>query len=322
MKVTIDTKENDVIKIEGKPVEEVSDDKRKQVGTAVRNFIRKYTGLTDYENDCMWMSYRYCIGRHTIAAHMHASDIWYNCKGRMSKDKELFAAYDINREIESYLAFLKPNFRFPITSLNRIYTSAIDIVCEFFEDYNIKSLKDLRKYKDIEIILADNERGYKIETTTWEEVLRPKIIKEISKLNIFNNEEQCWKLFTDWEKEPASLKNNDAIENIVANELDNYFKEITKNMPKLENYWDWDIMDLFVWNDLVHCFDNEHHHKSILVDGSECVWFWTWTKNYEVGDDNICYPKFGYRKIRVPLDKWNGTVTTWISDEVIKENLY
>lgn len=310
MKVTIDTKENDVVKIAGKPVEEVSDDKRKQVGTAVRNFIRKYTGLTDYENDCMWMSYRYCIGRHTIAAHMHASDIWYNCKGRMSKDKELFAAYDINREIESYLAFLKPNFRFPITSLNRIYTSAIDIVCEFFEDYNIKSLKDLRKYKDIEIILADNERGYKIETVTWEEWLRPKVIEIVQKYMDISDDE-AWERFEWWRNTGTCLDN-----------LKKEFENITKDIPKLENYWDWDIMDLFVWNDLVHCFDHEHHHKSILVDGSECVWFWTWTKNYEVGDDNMCYPKFGYRKIRVPLDKWNGTVTTWIPDEVIKENLY
>ena len=34
----------------------------------------------------MWMSYRYCIGRHTIASHMHATDIWQNCKGNRSKD--------------------------------------------------------------------------------------------------------------------------------------------------------------------------------------------------------------------------------------------
>lgn len=315
MKITIDTKKDEVIKIGGKPIEEVSKDKKEQVATAIRNFLRKYTTLTDYEDDCMWMSYRYCIGRHTIAAHMHATDIWYNCKGRMLKDKELFTAFDINREIESYMAFLKPNFRFPITSLNRIYTPAIDIFCEFLEDYNIKSTEELFKYKDVDIILTDNERGYKIETTTWEEYLRPKIF-EFWKKDFYDQEfteDDTWNDFLEWKKhdwEQFNLCRND------------FYKEITKDIPKVDNFWEWDITDLFVWNDLVHCFDHEHHHKSILKDGSECVWFWSWTKNYEVKEDNNCYYTFGYRKIRVPLDKWNGTVVTWIPDDAIKENLY
>ena len=32
-------------------------------------------GLSTFEEDCIWMSYRYCIGRSTIAAHMHAGGI-------------------------------------------------------------------------------------------------------------------------------------------------------------------------------------------------------------------------------------------------------
>ena len=34
--------------------------------------------MTQYEEDCVWMSYRYCIGRHTIASHCHAGDIAKN----------------------------------------------------------------------------------------------------------------------------------------------------------------------------------------------------------------------------------------------------
>ena len=62
-----------------------------------------------------------------------------------------------------------PEWHFPITSMNRIYTSAIDIFCQFIEDYDIKSKEDYLKYYEIDVILTDNERGYKIETTTWEE---------------------------------------------------------------------------------------------------------------------------------------------------------
>ena len=42
----------------------------------IRKFIIKNTKMSDYEEDCMWMSYRYCIGRHAIASAMHANDIW------------------------------------------------------------------------------------------------------------------------------------------------------------------------------------------------------------------------------------------------------
>ena len=79
---------------------------------------------------------------------------------------------------------------------------------------------------------------------------------------------------------------------------------------------------MFVWNDLAHCFDHEHHHKSILNNGEEVEWFWTWTNKSEQHDDGYWYRAFGYKKIRVPLNEWNGSVTTWIPDESIKEDLY
>lgn len=34
--------------------------------------------LSEYEIDNIWMSYRYCIPRHTIASHCHAGDIANN----------------------------------------------------------------------------------------------------------------------------------------------------------------------------------------------------------------------------------------------------
>ena len=166
MKIVFDTEKN-TVKVGSKtfgvdmPIE-----KQDVILLHFNDFLKKNTSLTDfngYEEDSMWMSYRYCIGRHTIVSHMRAGDIGTHCYGRMSEERSIFTAYDINREIEEKLQFGNgPEWYFPITSMNRIYTSAIDIFCQFIEDYDIKSKEDYLKYYKIDVILADNERGYKI----------------------------------------------------------------------------------------------------------------------------------------------------------------
>ena len=221
----------------------------------------------------------------------------------------MFNAFDINREIEQHMQFgAGPEWHFPVTSLNRIYTTAIDIFCEFLEDYNIKSKEDYLKYYAIDVILTDNERGYKIETTTWEEKLTSLIpvFKEVYDLE---NVEDIIKLIKVLQKKSTD-------------DIDSRIRWVVRNYPDPEYFYFNNIEDLFVWNDLAHCFDYEHHHKSILVDGSECEWFWSWTNKSEQHDDGYYYRSFGYKRIRVPLDKWNGSVTTWIPDESIKEDLY
>lgn len=58
--------------------------------------------------DMIWMSYRYCIGRHTIAAAHHAETIHSVIKSNpdlMSNEKKAFTAKDIRREITSQIAF-------------------------------------------------------------------------------------------------------------------------------------------------------------------------------------------------------------------------
>lgn len=313
MKITIDTKTGE-IKVNGELFNNALTPHREVAKAALYNAIRNNCKLSDYEEDCMWMSYRYCIGRHTIASHMHAGDIWKNCKGRMSNERSLFTAFDINREIESSMAFVKPYFHFPLTSLNRIYTSAIDIFCEFLEDFKIEDIADLIKYRDVYIKLYDNERGYTFETVTWEEWLRPQVLDIVSKYygNDAMSADFAWKYFENW----ASG------EKMNQEEMIKEFERIARDMPNADNYYMHDIEDLFVWNDLVHCFDYEHHHKSILTDGSEVEWFWSWTNKTEQHDDGYYYRTFGYKKIRVPVNEWNGSITTYIPDESIKEDIY
>ena len=313
MKVTIDTKTGEA-KINGKLIKDASEHNKQLARTALNNAICDNYPLSDYEEDCMWMSYRYCVGRHTIAASMHAPAIWKHCKGRMSDERALFTAFDINREIESLMVFIKPYFHFPLTSLNRIYTSAIDIFCQFLEDYKIEDIADLIKYRDVYVKLSDNERGYTFETVMWEEWLRPQVLDIVSKYygNDAMSEDFAWKYFESW----ASG------EKMNQEEIIKEFERITRDMPTEERYYMHDIEDLFVWNDLVHCFDYEHHHKSILTDGSEVEWFWSWTNKTVQKEDGYYYRTFGYKKTRVPVNEWNGSYSPYIPDESIKEDIY
>ena len=312
MKIIIDSKTNEV-KVNGKLLKDAPSHYKQIARNSLISAYQDNYPLSEYEEDCTWMSYRYCIGRHTISSHMHANEIWNNCKGRMSKEQQLFTAFDINREIENSLMFMKPYFHFPSSSIDKIYTPAVDIICQFLEDYDIKSIEDLIKYRDIHIILTDNERGYKFEATTWEEYLRPRLLKLMQRF--YNNdsmsEDYAWKHYLSW------VNNEDDY-----GALGNQISELIKDMPKINSYYMHDFEDLFVWNDLVHCFDYEHHHKSILTDGSEVEWFWSWTNNTEQHDDGYYYPTFGYKKIRVPVDKWNGMITKWIPNDSIKEDIY
>lgn len=70
---------------------------------------KKETGfkveITDelYYEALIWMSYRYCIGRKTIASHSHAGDIAQNISC-LSPNRQKFMAHDIRREINSHLS--------------------------------------------------------------------------------------------------------------------------------------------------------------------------------------------------------------------------
>lgn len=318
MKIVFDTKQN-TVKVGSKTFGvDMQKEKENCILSFFNKFVKDHTLLHDfggYEEDSMWMSYRYCIGRHTIASSMRANDIASHCYKRMSDERSIFTAFDVNREIERCMQFgCGPTWHFPITSLNRIYTSAIDIFCQFVEDFNIQSKYDLLNYRDVHVILTNNERGYKFETTTWEEWLRPQVL-EICK-RFYNNEclsdENAWKNFQSW------MNNEDDY-----GQLGLQFTELTKHMPTKDHFYLNDIDDLFVWNDLVHLFDLEHHHKSILKDDSEVEWYWTYVHATEQREDGYWYQKeIGYERIRVPVDSRIGDGKKYIPEESIKEDMY
>lgn len=48
-----------------------------------------------FNEDYVWMSCRYCIGRHTIAAHYHATTIAQDVYGKISDERLQFNSEDI-----------------------------------------------------------------------------------------------------------------------------------------------------------------------------------------------------------------------------------
>ena len=131
MKITIDTKTGEV-KSQGKLFQELDEIKRNVVESFVRDFLRKNTQLTDYEEDCMWMSYRYCIGRHTIASSMRAGDIASHYYGRMSEERYIITAYDKKKKNKRCINTIKRcqrEMKIWLNKANIIFNFSVNVKC-------------------------------------------------------------------------------------------------------------------------------------------------------------------------------------------------
>lgn len=106
--------------------------------------------MTEFEYDCLWMSIRYAIGRHTISSHSHAGEIVRNCYGRfISEERQEYEAYDICREIDDVLRW---HFNFYISEHeldNREQFQPLDLFLNFITTYGITDINDFKKIKAI-----------------------------------------------------------------------------------------------------------------------------------------------------------------------------
>lgn len=107
--------------------------------------------LTQYEEDCVFMSYRYCIGRHTIASHCHAEDIARNAYGRMTPERTQFISEDINNEIHSQLHFGNFVDMGWYGNVPKTHFKPLDVLYSILNKESINSLKKFRQIKSIAI---------------------------------------------------------------------------------------------------------------------------------------------------------------------------
>lgn len=104
--------------------------------------------LSEYEIDNIWMSYRYCIGRHTIASHCHAGDIANNAYGHMTKERMKFMSKDINQEIYD---ILHVHDWFRVDNIwNLQGFRPLDTFYQCLNNIGIKNIEDVKKIRNIE----------------------------------------------------------------------------------------------------------------------------------------------------------------------------
>lgn len=117
---------------------------------------KKLKPLSSYEEDLIWMSYRYAIGRHTIAANSHGKDIVKNSYERLKLTPERmhFMAKDINNSIYDNLHY--GFFKIDEYTLNTNDIDPLDVFYEFINSENIKDWNELSKYKRVTAYKENN----------------------------------------------------------------------------------------------------------------------------------------------------------------------
>lgn len=106
--------------------------------------------LSEYEENCIWMSYRYCIGRHTIAAHHHAADIAAHAYNKLEPERQSFMAFDIRREISESLRFSPTNFTIELTETqNAEWYNPLQLYIEGLKFFGITTQKEIERVKSL-----------------------------------------------------------------------------------------------------------------------------------------------------------------------------
>lgn len=107
--------------------------------------------LDEWITDMIWMSYRYAIGRHTIAASSMCKEMAKNVYLHLTRSRSEFMAQDIQKEIADYLRFYPFSFTmdYNIPSDDNRFVP-IDRFIEFMMSSNIKNDEELQNFSRIE----------------------------------------------------------------------------------------------------------------------------------------------------------------------------
>lgn len=105
----------------------------------------------DFSEDYVWMSYRYCIGRHTIAAHYHATTIAQDVYGRLTDGRMEFYSEDICSCIYDNLHF-KDFIDFGwYGNIPKMEFKPLDVIYRIFDKEGIDCEEKMRSIKTITI---------------------------------------------------------------------------------------------------------------------------------------------------------------------------
>lgn len=127
--------------------------------------MKKNKEISEYEFDSLWMSIRYCIGRHTIASHCHAIDIASIENKRLSDEQKQHISKLINDEIYDVLS-LSSNFTIEERwSIPQNEFRPLDLYYRALQTLNINNVNDLKKIHNIVAFYNKEEKKWYFEST-------------------------------------------------------------------------------------------------------------------------------------------------------------
>ena len=209
-----------------------------------------------FDEDYIWMSYRYCIGRSTIAAHCHAETIARDAYGRLSDERSQFTSRDINKSIYDALHLNYWLDMHWFGNLSDADFRPLDVVYQCLSENNIDTFE---KFKNIKTISVDyNHATHRLES--------------------------CLYTYSD---------------------MDPY-------QPRIKSFYD--MADLEIWQQLANLFDKNNHKKCRLNNDDECEYYECWKHYFDEER------KLKFRKYKIPVDRLNIGILTYIPEENIKED--
>ena len=122
--------------------------------------------LSSFEEDCIWMSYRYCIGRSSIAAQMHAGAIAEHVYDKLTPERLEFMSEDICREIYDKLKWNGLVNMGWYGNIPKEHFKPLDVVYKIFKTEGIDSIDKIRDIKNLRIEW-DRECNDYIHDITW-----------------------------------------------------------------------------------------------------------------------------------------------------------
>ena len=151
--------------------------------------------LSEYELDNIYMSYRYCIGRHTIASHCHAGDIANNAYGRMTKERMQFISKDINQEIYDKLHI--HNWFIVANWWNTKNIRPLDVFYQCLKDIGLKTYDDIKKIKGIECFFTkEGELKTDVDYYNDKDKFNYKSFMDVEDLEVWQRWQTCLTLIT------------------------------------------------------------------------------------------------------------------------------
>ena len=121
--------------------------------------------LSDYEETLIWMSYRYAIGRHTIASCTHAGDIAKNSYDRLllTPSRMQFMSMDINDDILHHLEWAPYNFTIDRSSgFSQEEIEPLNLFYQFINTLNIKNFNELNNIKRVETFKTNGNISFNV----------------------------------------------------------------------------------------------------------------------------------------------------------------